>query len=107
MRQELIVVLIAAFWIGLFYVEKLARRGGRYLTCAWIAYTCRPIIFFTLVSIFLIFVGTNSKPSAIELVAGIIAMVVGLGMGITRIVKRREIQEKLKSGEIESSGTEY
>ena len=96
---ELVFIFILVICVSLYYVESAAKMGQY----AWLAYTIRPIIFFSGLGL-IFFLGTDLESPIWEFIVGLFCIIVGIVLGIRRVLRKKEIQEKLKSGEIKPSG---
>jgi hypothetical protein len=74
---------------------------GRY---AWLAYGARPMLFFGKLGLFLIFVGTDWQNPCWERTAGLICVLIRIGLFGKAVFYRKKIQVGLESKRIKPSG---
>jgi len=103
---ELTVILICILWISLYYIESAARKGKLEIHYGWLAYSCRPIVFFGILGLFIIFVGTDWRSPFWEMIAGLSFICVGVAIGIRSLLRRKEIEARFRHEQIEPTGTE-
>lgn len=102
--MEFIVAILIGLLIIYYYIEKLARDGKVRLYYAWLAYSFRPILFFWSIGFFLIFIGTDWHDPYWERIIGLVNVLIGLVISLRYLSKRKEIKNKIRTGEIESGG---
>lgn len=104
--MELLVGLFCVLWVSLYYVESSARKGRLQVRYGWLAYSCRPIIFFCGVGLFVILVGTDWKSRFWELIAGLLLISIAVVLTVRSLLRRKEIEAKFKRKQIEPTGVE-
>ncbi|MBN1473525.1 MAG: hypothetical protein JW914_02815 [Syntrophaceae bacterium] len=102
--MEFIVALIIGLVIVFYFIEKYACEGKMPLYYAWLAYSFRPILIFCGIGFFFIFIGTDWQSPFWERIIGLVHVLIGLAFGFRYLSKRKEIEDKFKSGEIEPGG---
>lgn len=102
--MEFIVAVLVGLLMIFYYIEKYAREGKIQLYYAWLAYSFRPILIFWSIGFFFIFVGTDWQSPFWKKIIGLAHVLIGLIFGLRYLSKRKEIEDKFRTGEIEPGG---
>jgi hypothetical protein len=99
--MELLVAVFCVLYVSLYYVESAALKGKLQVRYGWLAYSFQPIVFFFGVGLFIILVGTDWRSPLWELAAGLLLICIGMVLTVRSLLKKKEIEAKFRSGEIE------
>ncbi|MCP4125779.1 MAG: hypothetical protein GY753_01795 [Gammaproteobacteria bacterium] len=102
---EFIFIIFGVLWVSLYYIENAGTEHSQILRYVWLVHVCRPILFFSGIGLFIIFIGTDWQSPFWELIAGLIFILIGIFFGVQSVLHRKEIEEKIKKDDI-SSGVE-
>ena len=99
---EIVAVLIVVFWLVLGYVERSAGRKpiGKF---AWLARCMAECIFAAVMAAFGFVYFTSEPPDWIAFGFACVACIVSLGSAVLDFRRRRQIQQLLAEGKIDTA----